>query len=76
MKRLVWQRREREHECCGQKIAYFLEREQGLTRSVPKMDEILAEQLVIRSQWKKHHKRGPVPQAHGPREVVQMDTLD
>jgi len=76
VKRLVWQLREREHECCGQKIAYFLAREQGLTLSVPKIYEILAEKWVIRSKWKKNQKRGPVPQAQAPREVVQMDTLD
>ena len=27
IKRLIWALRIREHECCGQKIAYFLERE-------------------------------------------------
>jgi transposase InsO family protein len=75
-KRLVWQLREREHDCCGQKIAYFLEQEHGLRLSVPKIYEILAEKYVIRSKWKKNHLRGPVPQASAPRQVVQMDTID
>src|SRR3990170_3329130 len=30
VKRWVWALREREADCCGQKIAYFLEREQGV----------------------------------------------
>jgi transposase len=75
-KRLVWQLREREHNCCGQKIAYFLEKEHGITLSVPKIYKILAERYVIRSKWKKNQPRGPVPQAHAPRQVVQMDTID
>ncbi len=59
-KRRVWAMREREREqdCCGQKIAYFLEREYGTKLSVPKIYEILAEKYVIRSKWKKNQKRG------------------
>ena len=36
VKRWVWTIREREEQCCGQKIAYFLEREHGVKLSVPK----------------------------------------
>jgi len=31
---------------------------------------------VVKSKWKKNTKRGPVPEAHKAREVVQMDTVD
>jgi transposase len=75
VKRLVWQLREREHDCCGQKIAYFLEKEHAIKLSVPKIYEILAEKYTIRSKWKKNQKRGPVPKANAAREVVQMDSL-
>lgn len=75
-KRLVWQLRAREHDCCGQKIAYFLEKEHAIALSVPKIYEVLAEKYVIRSKWKKNQPRGPVPQASAPRQVVQMDTID
>ena len=75
VKRWVWDLRERESGCCGQKIAYFLERERGVRLSVPKIYEILREKYVIRSKWKKHRRRGPVPVATGPRQVVQMDTI-
>lgn len=76
VKRRVWEIREREMECCGQKIQYFLEREHDTHLSVPKIYEILAEKYVIRSRWKKNHARGPIPRAFRPREVVQMDTID
>ena len=68
VKRWVWDIREREAGCCGQKIAYFLERERGVRVSVARIYE-------IRSKWKKNQTRGHVPKASGPRQVVQMDTV-
>lgn len=38
--------------------------------------EILAEKYILRSKWKKNQKRGAVPEAHIPREVIQMDSID
>ena len=75
-KRLVWAIREREWECCGQKIQYFLKLENGIHLSVPKIYEILTEKYVIRSRWRKNKARGPLPVASRPREVIQMDTID
>ncbi len=48
VKRWVWSIREREEQCCGQQIAYFLEREPGVQLAVPKIYEILAEKYVLR----------------------------
>mgnify|MGYP001566595821 FL=1 len=76
LKRWVWEIREREMECCGQKILYFLKKEHGVSLSVPKIYEILAEKYKIRSKWKKNQARGPMPKAVKPREVIQMDTVD
>lgn len=76
VKRLVWEIRERERDCCGQKIAYFLEKERQTHLSVPKIYEILAERYTLRSKWKKNQARGPVPHPTKAREVVQMDTVD
>lgn len=76
LKRRIWMIRDREMDCCGQKIAYFLDREYGQKVSVPKIYEILAEKYVIKSKWKKNGKRGAVPVASHPREVIQMDTID
>ena len=75
IKRLIWELRVREHDCCGQKIAYFLKREYHVRLSVPKIYEILAEQYVIRSKWHKNQKRGTVPTASRARAVIQMDTV-
>ncbi len=76
IKRWVWEIREREYDCCGQKIQYFMEKEKGVHLCVPKIYEILAEKYVIRSKWKKNKQRGPIPSASSPREVIQMDTID
>ena len=72
----VYQIREREEDCCGQKIQYFLGKEHRLHLGVAKIYEILAEKYQIRSKWKKNKERGPVPHPESPREVVQMDTID
>ncbi len=76
IKRWVWAPREREADCCGEKIAYFLEQEYGVHLSDPKIYEILKEKYVIRSKWKRRVARGLVPHAQGPREVLQLDTID
>ena len=77
MKRLIWDIREREYDCCGQKIQYFLEKEEQLKISVPKIYQVLNEKYVIKSKWKKGTVvKGPVPKASEKREIVQMDTID
>lgn len=75
VKRLVWAIRAREHECCGQKIQYFLAREQHIHLSVPKIYEILAERYVLRPRGRTNQPRGVVPIATAPRAVIQMDTV-
>lgn len=76
VKRWVWSIREREHDCCGQKVQYYLLKEHGLHLGVTRIYQILHEKFEIRSKWKKGQKRGPVPKAKKAREVVQMDTID
>jgi transposase len=76
LKRWVWQIREREWHCCGQKIQYFLKLEYQVHLSVPKIYEILKEKYVLRDKRRKNQIRGQVPRATRPREVVQMDTVD
>lgn len=75
-KRWIWKIREREMDCCGQKIQYFLQKEYGVSISLGKVYQILAEKYVIKSKWKKNQLRGPVPEATKPREVIQMDSID
>jgi len=76
VKRLIWAIREREYQCCGQKIQYYLKQEYDISLSVAKIYQALAERYKLRSKWKKNVQRGAVPKASGPREVVQMDTID
>lgn len=76
LKRWIWEIREREMDCCGQKIIYFLEKEHGVSPALSKVYEILAEKYVIKSKWKHNQARGAVPHAVKPREVIQMDTVD
>jgi len=76
VKILVWGIRDEKKSCCGQKIQYFLKRDYGLDLSVTKIYQILREKYVLRSKWKKNKKRGPIPQASQPREVIQLDSVD
>mgnify|MGYP001587435119 FL=1 len=76
LKRRIWAIREREKQCCGQKIEYFLKQEYGTSPAVSKIYEILGEKYKLRSKWKKNQERGDAPNAQRPREVVQMDSID
>lgn len=76
IKRWIWDIREREMDCCGEKIRYFLQKEYNILVAPSKIYEVLAEKYKLRSKWKKNQKRGVVPKASKAREVVQMDTVD
>lgn len=76
LKRRIWEIREREKQCCGQKIEYFMKQEYGVSPAVSKIYEILGEKYKLRSKWKKNQERGDAPDAFKPREVVQMDSID
>jgi len=61
-------------DCCGEKIVYVLAQE-GIHLSRSTVYRILKRHLVLR----KHHRQpkgAPVQQATGPRQVVQVDTVD
>lgn len=75
IQRLIRDLRAREYDCCGQTIAYVLEREPQVRLSVPKIYESLAEQYVICAQWCKNQHRGAGPKAACARAVIQMDTV-
>jgi len=76
LKRWIWEIREREADCCGEKIQYYLKKEHHIRLAASKIYEILAEKYILRSKWKKNQVRGPIPVATRPREVIQMDTID
>lgn len=76
IKRWVWDIRKRELDCCGEKIRYFLKKEKRITLAVSHIYDILHEKYILRSKWQKNKKRGIVPHASKPREVIQMDSID
>lgn len=67
--------RREHHECCGEKIVYWLNQE-GIRLSRSTVYRILNKHLQLRPKGRKNTARGPLPQASGPREVIQMDTID
>ncbi|MBU1000410.1 hypothetical protein KKE78_03400 [Patescibacteria group bacterium] len=76
LKSRVYRLREENRDCCGQKIKEFLSDEFGISLSTTTIYKILGEKYTLRSKWKKNRKRGPIPEASSPREVIQMDTVD
>jgi len=75
LKRRIWAIREKYHQCCGQKIQYFLEKEYETQVSVTTIYKVLSEKYKLRSKWQKNKPRGPIPVAKSAREVLQMDTV-
>lgn len=67
--------RRQHHDCCGVKIVYWLAKE-GIEISRSTVYRILNQHLQLRPKRRRNKRRGPVPQATGPRQVIQMDTID
>lgn len=72
----IWGLREENRGCCGQKIKKYLKEQYGITLGIKAIYKILGEKYELRSKWKKNIKRGQVPRAFKPREVIQMDSVD
>lgn len=76
LKARIYRMREENKDCCGQKIKKYLTDEFGSSPGVTTIYKVLGEKYQLRSKWKKNQKRGPVPRADHPREVIQMDSVD
>ena len=76
LKELVYSIRDRERDCCGQKIRYFLKEDHRISLGTTTIYKVLAQKYQLRTKWKKNQVRGPVPHAEEAREVIQMDTVD
>ena len=76
VKAIVYQVREENKKCCGQKIKYFLEKEHNINIAVSTIYRILGEKYQLSSKWKKYCKRGFVRRGKKPRQVIQADTVD
>lgn len=75
VEKLIVQRR-REKDCCGQKIAWWLEKFHQIKVSVAQIYRILGKHFILHSKWKKWTRRPALPKATCPREVIQADTVD
>lgn len=75
LKLRIWSLREKNNDCCGQKIAYYLKQEYGQDLGVKAIYKILSEKYKLRSKWKKNLKRGELTIATKPRQVIQMDSV-
>ncbi len=67
--------RREHHNCCGDKIVYWLKKE-GIHISRSTVYRILNKLLMLRPLGRKNTLRGPVPGATRRRQVIQMDTID
>lgn len=76
LKDRIYRIREEFHQCCGEKIRYWMRKRYGISPAVPTIYRILGEKYQLRSKWQRNTKRGPVPRAEKPREVLQTDTVD
>ena len=76
LKELIYAIRDKERDCCGQKIKYFLKQDHGIHLGTTTIYKVLAQKYQLRTRWKKNQTRGPVPYAREAREVIQMDTVD
>lgn len=75
LKTRIWTLRDNNNDCCGQKIAYYLKRDYGVSLGVKAIYKILAEKYKLRSKWKKNQHRGELTEPTKPREVIQMDSV-
>ncbi len=75
LKQRIWALREKYHQCCGQKLQYFLQRDYGLKVGVTTIYKVLAEKYQLRAHGRKNQTRGILPAAQAARQVVQMDTV-
>lgn len=72
----IFEIRKKYHDCCGEKIKYFLREDDDITVSVSTIYRVLNERLQLSSKWKKKVKRGQLVIGKKPRESLQTDTVD
>jgi len=76
IKARIYAIRERYHQCCGEKIQYWMRKDYDVRIGISTIYRILGEKYLLRSKWKKNQVRGSVPKASKEREVIQHDTVD
>lgn len=76
LKKRIYSIRKKYRDCCGEKIRAYLLKEYGESPSSVTIYKVLREKYQLRSKYVKNVKRGKVPKAEKPRQVVQMNTVD
>ncbi len=76
LKQQIYRVREEKKQCCGQKIKEYLRLEGIVSPGVTAIYKVLGERYQLRRKLIKNVKRGKLPRADQPRQVIQMDTVD
>jgi IS30 family transposase len=76
VKHRIFEIRKKYHDCCGEKIKYFLWEKEEIKISVSTIYRVLNERLQLSSKWKKKISRGELIKGTSPRESLQTDTVD
>lgn len=66
LKRRIWSLREKHHQCCGQKIQYFLQKEYGMQVSVATIYKRLAEKYQLARSGRKTSLAARFPSPRPP----------
>lgn len=72
----VYKLRDKYHNCCGEKLKYYLEIEEKIKLSVSTIYRILRKKYKLSSKYKWKKKYGEAPKGKYERDVVQVDTVD
>src|SRR5580692_11128275 len=72
----IYKIRDENHNCCGEKVKYFLKEEYGQVVSVSTIYNILNQKFQLTGKWKKYCKRGHIKKGEKPRESIQTETVD
>ncbi|MBU0976560.1 MAG: integrase core domain-containing protein [Patescibacteria group bacterium] len=76
VKAKVYEIREDNNNCCGEKIKHYLKEQEGIVLSIKTIYRILNEKYKLRKRYKKISRYGEVPKAEKEREVIQADSMD
>lgn len=74
-KRRVYTIREKYHQCCGEKIKYYLKRDHDIDLSVKTIYLILNERYKLRSKYKKGRSYVKLIKSEKERDIIQVDTV-
>lgn len=75
VKEMIVEVRRMHHNCCGEKIKYYLKRDFNKVVSVSTIYRVLGKKFKLKQKYKKF-KYGEAPKGMYERNVIQTDTVD